>query len=100
MIKHLIISLLSITSRRITKPHARLKDERSAVGRYCCVSELQDQSRVYGCMFALRILARKYEFRDSEEREALDQVVEATFPSILTLVQVKPKEGPLRLPYQ
>ena len=49
---------------------------------------VQDHSRIYGCLFALRILARKYEFRDSGERVPLEQVVEATFPAVLQLVQV------------
>ena len=65
--------------RRSAKQGWRSQSELGAV---------QDHSRIYGCLFALRILARKYEFRDSGERVPLEQVVEATFPAVLQLVQV------------
>ena len=44
---------------------------------------------MFGSMFALRILSRKFEFRGSEERAALDRIVDATFPSVLQLLQVQ-----------
>lgn len=39
-----------------------------------------DTNRVHGALFALRILMRKYEFRDEEERVPLAQLVHTTFP--------------------
>ncbi len=43
-----------------------------------------------GCALRLlRFIARKYEFRDSEERAALGAVVEATFPPLLDLFHVR-----------
>lgn len=42
-----------------------------------------------GSLFALRILARKYEFRGLDERPALEALVDATFPPMLQLVQVR-----------
>ena len=36
----------------------------------------------------LRILARKYEFKDEEERGALVPVINTTFPALLTILQV------------
>uniref|UniRef100_A0A2P2IMB8 Uncharacterized protein MANES_04G061600 n=1 Tax=Rhizophora mucronata TaxID=61149 RepID=A0A2P2IMB8_RHIMU len=43
---------------------------------------LQDQ-QVYGALFVLRILARKYEFKSDEERTPVYLIVEATFPHLL-----------------
>lgn len=36
----------------------------------------------------LRFLARKYEFRDEEERAPLEAVINATFPILLHIFQV------------
>ncbi|KAG2439798.1 hypothetical protein HYH02_010433 [Chlamydomonas schloesseri] len=43
----------------------------------------QDQVRVHGGLLALRLLARKYEFRDEEERAPLDGVIATSFPLLL-----------------
>jgi hypothetical protein len=48
----------------------------------------QDQQRISGALYALRFLARKYEFRDEEERGPLEAVVNATFPVLLQIFQV------------
>ncbi|GIL84239.1 hypothetical protein Vretimale_15865 [Volvox reticuliferus] len=43
----------------------------------------QDQARVYGGLLALRLLARKYEFRDEEERAPLEGIITTAFPLLL-----------------
>nr|CAN64023.1 hypothetical protein VITISV_039692 [Vitis vinifera] len=43
---------------------------------------LQDQ-QVYGALFVLRILSRKYEFKSDEERTPVHRIVEETFPHLL-----------------
>ncbi|KAL1323029.1 hypothetical protein HN51_068045 [Arachis hypogaea] len=45
---------------------------------------LQDQ-QVYGALFVLRILARKYEFKSDEERTPVYRIVEETFPHLLNI---------------
>ncbi|CAN4120945.1 unnamed protein product [Withania somnifera] len=45
---------------------------------------LQDQ-QVYGALFVLRILSRKYEFKSDEERTPVYHVVEETFPHLLSI---------------
>nr|GEV10139.1 importin beta-like SAD2 [Tanacetum cinerariifolium] len=45
---------------------------------------LQDQ-QVYGALFVLRILARKYEFKSDDERTPVHHVVEETFPHLLNI---------------
>ncbi|XP_022733037.1 importin beta-like SAD2 isoform X2 [Durio zibethinus] len=45
---------------------------------------LQDQ-QVYGALFVLRILARKYEFKSEEERSPVHRIVEETFPHLLNI---------------
>ncbi|KAB2014444.1 hypothetical protein ES319_D09G225300v1 [Gossypium barbadense] len=45
---------------------------------------LQDQ-QVYGALFVLRILARKYEFKSEEERTPVHCIVEETFPHLLNI---------------
>ncbi|KAG8484415.1 hypothetical protein CXB51_022818 [Gossypium anomalum] len=45
---------------------------------------LQDQ-QVYGALFVLRILARKYEFKSEEERTPVHRIVEETFPHLLNI---------------
>jgi len=49
---------------------------------------MQDHGRLYGAVFALRILARKYEFKDEEDRGPLTGIVNSTFPVLLQLFQV------------
>ncbi|KAF8071226.1 SAD2 [Scenedesmus sp. PABB004] len=46
-----------------------------------------DQSRMYGALLVLRVLARKYEFRDDEERAPLAPIIAAAFPVLLGLMQ-------------
>ncbi|XP_076959357.1 importin beta-like SAD2 [Bidens hawaiensis] len=45
---------------------------------------LQDH-QVYGALFVLRILSRKYEFKSDEERIPVYHVVEETFPHLLNI---------------
>ncbi|KAL0432978.1 UNVERIFIED_CONTAM: Importin beta-like SAD2 [Sesamum latifolium] len=45
---------------------------------------LQDQ-QVYGALFVLRILSRKYEFKSDEERIPVNHIVEETFPHLLNI---------------
>ncbi|KAJ6873747.1 importin beta-like SAD2 isoform X1 [Populus alba x Populus x berolinensis] len=45
---------------------------------------LQDQE-VYGALFVLRILSRKYEFKSDEERTPVYRIVEETFSHILNI---------------
>ncbi|XP_050214915.1 importin beta-like SAD2 isoform X2 [Mercurialis annua] len=45
---------------------------------------LQDQ-QVYGALFVLRILSRKYEFKSDEERAPVYRIVEETFPHLLNI---------------
>ncbi|KAJ6956324.1 importin beta-like SAD2 [Populus alba x Populus x berolinensis] len=45
---------------------------------------LQDQ-QVYGALFVLRILSRKYEFKSDEERTPVYRIVEETFSHLLNL---------------
>ncbi|KXZ43736.1 hypothetical protein GPECTOR_81g184 [Gonium pectorale] len=47
----------------------------------------QDQVRVHGALLALRLLARKYEFRDEEERAPLDGIIASAFPLLLHIFQ-------------
>nr|XP_043610617.1 importin beta-like SAD2 [Erigeron canadensis] len=45
---------------------------------------LQDQ-QVYGALFVLRVLSRKYEFKSDEERTPVHHMVEETFPHLLNI---------------
>ncbi|KAE8673868.1 Importin beta-like SAD2 [Hibiscus syriacus] len=45
---------------------------------------LQDQ-QVYGTLFVLRILARKYEFKSEDERTPVHHIAEETFPLLLNI---------------
>ncbi|XP_021898336.1 importin beta-like SAD2 [Carica papaya] len=47
-------------------------------------SNLQDQ-QVYGALFVLRILSRKYEFKSDDERTPVYRIVEETFPHLLNI---------------
>lgn len=59
---------------------------------------LQEQQRLYGALFALRILTRKYEFKDEEERAPLGTLVDATFPILLQIFQARsPAPAPCTL---
>ncbi len=49
---------------------------------------VQDEQRLYGALYALRLMTRKYEFRDAEERIPLDNIVKTTFPTLLQVFQV------------
>ena len=46
-----------------------------------------EEVRVHGALLALRILARKYEFRDDEERNPINEVAAQTFPVLLRILQ-------------
>ena len=64
---------------------------------------VQEQARLHSALCALRVLARKYEFRDETERAPMGAVVEATFPSLLRIFQVGAPlyllwSSPLRFP--
>ena len=48
----------------------------------------QEQARLHAALAALRILARKYEFKDEDERAPLASIVDATFPLLLPIFQV------------
>ena len=50
----------------------------------------QDHAHVYGGLLALRVLARKYEFKQTEQRDVLASIVNATFPQLLVIFQVRP----------
>ncbi|XP_047980083.1 importin beta-like SAD2 [Salvia hispanica] len=45
---------------------------------------LQDQ-QVYGSLFVLRILSRKYEFKSDDDRIPVNHIVEETFPNLLNI---------------
>ena len=45
-------------------------------------------ARMHGALYALRILARKYEFRDEEDRAPLEAIVNTTFPLLLPIFKV------------
>lgn len=47
----------------------------------------QDQSRVRAALCVLRLLARKYEFADEEERAPLEALTDATFPLLLPITR-------------
>ena len=48
----------------------------------------QDHGQLYGGMLMLRLLTRKYEFKDESEREPLAQIVSVAFPPLLAIFQV------------
>lgn len=54
---------------------------------------VQEQGRLYGSLYALRILTRKYEFKDEEERVPLGGIVDGTFPVLLRIFQVQLYNG-------
>ena len=44
--------------------------------------------QVWGALYVLRVLTRKYEFKDEDERAPLAPVVTAAFPPLLAMLQV------------
>ena len=49
---------------------------------------VQDQAHIHGALIVLRCLARKYEFKDEEEREPLAAIVNGTFPTLMQIFLV------------
>ena len=47
-------------------------------------------AQVWGALYVLRVLTRKYEFKDEEDRAPLAPVVNAAFPPLLAMLQVRP----------
>ncbi len=45
--------------------------------------------QVWGALYVLRVLTRKYEFKDEDERAPLAPVVNAAFPPLLAMLQVR-----------
>ena len=48
---------------------------------------------MWGALYVLRVLTRKYEFKDEEERAPLAPVVTAAFPPLLAMLQVRAKRA-------
>ncbi|CAN6238124.1 unnamed protein product [Urochloa humidicola] len=46
---------------------------------------LELQNQIFGALYVLRVLARKYEFKSEEERIPLYHIVEETFPRLLSI---------------
>ncbi|CAN6275464.1 unnamed protein product [Urochloa humidicola] len=46
---------------------------------------LESQDQIFGALYVLRILTRKYEFKSEEDRIPLYQVVEESFPRLLNI---------------
>ncbi|RCV06407.1 hypothetical protein SETIT_1G159800v2 [Setaria italica] len=46
---------------------------------------LEIQNQIFGALYVLRVLARKYEFKSEEERIPLYHIVEETFPRLLSI---------------
>ncbi|KAK2079907.1 hypothetical protein QBZ16_002302 [Prototheca wickerhamii] len=57
------------------------------LGELCVGLKSLDQARVEGTLSILRVVARKYEFKDEEDRLPLLEVVNSTFPALLALFQ-------------
>lgn len=49
---------------------------------------LQERDRIYGCLLCLRLLARRFEFRTSDEVEIVEEIAGAALPPLLQVVQV------------
>ncbi|CAA7396144.1 unnamed protein product [Spirodela intermedia] len=49
-----------------------------------CNLQMQDE-QIYGALFVLRILSRKFEFKSDEERTPVYLIVEETFPHLLNI---------------
>ncbi|KAF2933398.1 importin beta-like SAD2 isoform X1 [Oryza sativa Japonica Group] len=48
---------------------------------------LESQDQIFGALYVLRILARKYEFKSEDERIPLYQIVEECFPRLLNILR-------------
>uniref|UniRef100_A0ACD5Z4B3 Uncharacterized protein n=1 Tax=Avena sativa TaxID=4498 RepID=A0ACD5Z4B3_AVESA len=46
---------------------------------------LESQSQIFGALYVLRVLTRKYEFKSEEDRIPLYHIVEETFPCLLSI---------------
>ncbi|KQJ99478.1 importin beta-like SAD2 [Brachypodium distachyon] len=46
---------------------------------------LESQSQIFGALYVLRVLTRKYEFKSEEDRIPLYHIVEETFPRLLSI---------------
>ncbi|KAG2650903.1 hypothetical protein PVAP13_1NG240300 [Panicum virgatum] len=46
---------------------------------------LELQNQIFGALYVLRVLARKYEFKSEDERIPLYHIVEETFPRLLSI---------------
>ncbi|CAO2045785.1 unnamed protein product [Urochloa humidicola] len=46
---------------------------------------LELQNQIFGALYVLRVLARKYEFKSEEDRIPLYHIVEETFPRLLSI---------------
>jgi len=55
--------------------------------------QTQDHARIHGALYCLRILARKYEFKDPDERGPLGEVINNVFPTMLQIFQAVLAEG-------
>ena len=68
-----------------------------------CDGHLQDQAHIHGALIVLRCLARKYEFKDEDERQPLAAIVNGTFPTLMQIFMVesiwKLKGGSIRFAY-
>jgi len=53
----------------------------------CTLLTTQDEAQLYAALFMLRLVARKYEFKDEEDRGPLEAVVAATFPRLVLILQ-------------
>ncbi|KAK3262901.1 hypothetical protein CYMTET_28267 [Cymbomonas tetramitiformis] len=53
----------------------------------CQNLQMQDLPRLYGALYALRMLSNKYEFKDEDERVHIQEVVNTTFPTLLQIFQ-------------
>ena len=45
--------------------------------------------QVWGALYVLRVLTRKYEFKDEDDRAPLAPVVNAAFPPLLVMLQAR-----------
>jgi hypothetical protein len=46
---------------------------------------LESQSQIFGALYVLRVLTRKYEFKSEDDRVPLYRIVEETFPCLLSI---------------
>jgi hypothetical protein len=55
---------------------------------YFCSTCIQDRAELYAGLATLRMLVRKYEFRDQDDRRPMADMVDTTFPPLLSIFQV------------